>query len=145
MAGGCTSTTANLVESPLSVDQQQRAILEIVPPGSTRDEVEQRLKSAGIEYTPGTSRSIYYLSLWKRPDGQRWHINVALLFDGEGKLYSSRPADGPVGRMSDAATAAASAKPGWRKAGPTTNEQSPAPIANGDEEARVAFPGQATR
>ena len=137
-AGGCSSPPTSLVESPLTVEQQQRAVLDLVPVGSTRDEAERRLKAAGIEYTASRSQSIYYLSLWNRRDGERWHINVALLFDGEGKLYASRPADAAVERM--AAASATAGQPGWRKAG--VNVDPPVAAANGDEDARVPFPGQ---
>jgi hypothetical protein len=138
LTGGCSSPPTSLVESPLSVEQQQRAVLDLVPVGSTRDEAERRLKAAGIEYTASRSQSIYYLSLWNRRDGERWHINVALLFDGEGKLYASRPADAAVERMS--AASASAGQPGWRKAG--LGIDAPPAAANGDEDARVPFPGQ---
>ncbi len=87
---GCASGRPSLVDSPLSIEQQQQAVLEIVPRGSSRDEAEKRLKAAGIEYRTGGKGSIYYLMLWNRPDGQRWHIDVALLFDQSGKLYQTR-------------------------------------------------------
>src|SRR5437588_12580351 len=87
---GCASGHPSLVDSPLSIEQQQQAVLEIVPRGSSRADAEQRLKAAGIEYRQGGKGSIYYLMLWNRPDGQRWHIDVALLFDQSGKLYQTR-------------------------------------------------------
>jgi hypothetical protein len=81
------------VECPLSAAEQQQAVLEIVPRGTSRAEAIRRLKEAGIEFSPGRKDSIYYLSLWTRSNGQRWHINVALLFDPAGNLYATRPAD----------------------------------------------------
>jgi hypothetical protein len=93
LMAGCSAPGKSLVECPLSVNQQQEAVLAIVPPGTPRGLAEQRLKAAGIEFTPGGNGSIYYLSLWSRADGERWHINVALLFDQAGKLYQTRPAD----------------------------------------------------
>ena len=96
---GCASHGASLVECPLSGDQQQQAVLDIVPRGTSRAEAERKLRAAGIEYSPGQRNSIYYLGLWNRPDGKRWHINVALLFDQDGKLYQTRPADSVTERF----------------------------------------------
>src|SRR5690349_17924367 len=118
-AAGCNSPPTSLIESPLSVEQQQQAVLQVVPVGSTRDDAERKLKGAGIDYTAGQGRTIYYLSLWNRPDGQRWHINVALLFDSEGKLYASRPADAAVERGTGITPAAGQS--GWRRAGQMAN------------------------
>jgi hypothetical protein len=87
---GCAVWRPTLVDSPLSIEQQQQAVLDIVPRGLPRDEVERRLKNAGIEYRKGGNGSIYYLMLWNRADGQRWHIDVALLFDQSGRLYQTR-------------------------------------------------------
>ena len=90
---GCAAPGTNLVDCPLTSDQQQQAVLEVVPRGTSRADAERRLREAGIEFSPGLKNSIYYLGLWKRPDGKRWHIKVALLFDNEGRLYQTRPAD----------------------------------------------------
>lgn len=141
LAGGCSSPPTHLMESPLSVERQQQAVLEVVPIGTPRAEAERRLKAAGIEYTASRSQSMYYLSLWNRQDGERWHINVALLFDADGKLYSSRPADATVDRVSAAAVSAG--QPGWRKAGSAGTAEAPRPVGPGEEDARVPFPGQA--
>lgn len=100
-AAGCTSPGTRLIESPLSVDEQQRAVLAIVPEGTSRDEAERRLKAAGIEFAQGGNGSIYYLSLWNRTDGERWHIKVALLFDSQGKLYQTRSAESSIAVAAD--------------------------------------------
>ena len=102
---GCAAPGTNLVECPLSSEQQQQAVVEIVPRGTSRAEAERRLRAAGIEYSASQTSSIYYLGLWTRPDGKRWHINVALLFDKEGKLYQTRPADSATERMTNESTA----------------------------------------
>src|SRR5262245_36787278 len=104
VAAGCSSPGKPLIESPLSFSQQQQAVLEVVPRGTSRGEAEKRLRAAGIEFTPGGNGSIYYLSLWNRRDGTRWHISVALLFDSAGKLYESRPADAATGLVSTTPT-----------------------------------------
>jgi hypothetical protein len=102
---GCAAPGTNLVECPLSGEKQQQAVLEIVPRGTSRSEAERKLRAAGIEYSPGQGSSIYYLGLWNRPDGKRWHINVALLFDKDGKVYQTRPADSSTEQLSNEALA----------------------------------------
>lgn len=97
----CATSGTSLVQCPLSPEQQQQAVLEIVPRGTLRAEAERRLRSAGIEYSPGQRNSIYYLGLWNRSDGKRWHINVALLFDKDGRLYQTRPADSATEPLTD--------------------------------------------
>src|SRR5262245_22828613 len=97
LAAGCAGPGKPLVESPWTIERQQQAVLEIVPRGTHRDDAGRRLKAAGIEYTTGGNRSIYYLSVWQRPEGTRWHINVALLFDEAGHLYETRALDAATG------------------------------------------------
>jgi hypothetical protein len=98
---GCHSGAPRLAASPLSVAEQQAAILKIAPLGTPREELLERLKEAGIQATPGSSPSIYYCDVWNREDGQRWHLDVALLFDGSGQLYLTRPAQAEIGLESD--------------------------------------------
>lgn len=59
--------------------------------GTSREDVEARLKAAGIAGGFNTNRSIYYCDLWKRDDNLRWHLNVSLLFDEQGLLYATQP------------------------------------------------------
>ncbi|MFO0918329.1 MAG: hypothetical protein U0872_08450 [Planctomycetaceae bacterium] len=80
-----------LVTCPWSVLEQARKIEAIVPPGTTREEAVTRLKKEGIAGNFGQAESIYYCDIWERSKSERWHINVALLFDEEGKLYGLRP------------------------------------------------------
>src|SRR5436189_225428 len=61
--------------------------------GSAHSKRWFRPKAAGIEFNVGGNESIFYLSLWNRPNGERWHINVALFFDSAGNLYQTRRAD----------------------------------------------------
>jgi hypothetical protein len=138
---GCSSPGKPLIESPLSFSQQQQAVLDVVPKGTSRGEAENRLRKAGIEFTPGGNGSIYYLSLWNRPDGTRWHISVALLFDSAGKLYESRPADSATGLVSTTPTG--SGERLSREHDPATASR-PAIIDDGsdDSAARLAFPAQ---
>jgi hypothetical protein len=85
------------VECPLPVEEQQQAVLEIAPRGTSRDDLERRLASAGIEFSRGGNGSIYYLTVWNRPNGEHWHMNVALLFDSAGTLYHARAANASTG------------------------------------------------
>jgi hypothetical protein len=130
------------VECPLSAAEQQQAVLEIVPRGTPRAEAARRLKEAGIEFSPGRKDSIYYLSLWTRGNGQRWHINVALLFDPAGNLYATRPADSatePLEGLVGGTTAADTTESGgmWRSATPARVEDN-----RSDDYDNVPFPDQ---
>jgi hypothetical protein len=138
---GCASPGTKLVECPLSTEQQQQAVLEVVPRGSSRADAERRLKEAGIEFSPGKKNSIYYLSLWNRADGKRWHINVALLFDAQGKLYQTRQGDSATeplaGDLDAAAPAAARGRNFYGAAAATSTAAS-----RDDELKNVPFPYQ---
>jgi hypothetical protein len=140
LIAGCASPGGNLVECPLSAAEQQQAVLEVVPRGTSRGEALRRLKEAGIEFTPGRKDSIYYLSLWNRANGERWHINVALLFDPAGNLYATRPADSPTEPLAEvAAEPVAASEPGngWRAATPASA------VSNRDDDLdNVPFPDQ---
>src|SRR5579872_158869 len=138
---GCAAPGTNLVDCPLSTEQQQQRVLEIVPRGTSRAEAERRLRAAGIEYSEGQGSSIYYLGLWTRPDGKRWHINVALLFDKDGKVYQTRPADSSTEPLTNEAMADA------RRQAAATRDDGAASSAGGaarlpGDELQVPFPGQ---
>lgn len=133
LIGGCATSGTSLVECPLSSEQQQQAVLEIVPRGTTRANAEERLRKAGIEFSPGQKDSIYYLGLWKRADGKRWHIKVALLFDQEGKLYQTRPADSATQPLAKNAQTDAS----WPEANSTTSDSTAANSRNAGGTART--------
>jgi hypothetical protein len=140
LMSGCSAPGKPLIESPLPVSQQQQAVLDVVPRGTSRGEAEKRLRAAGIEFTPGGNGSIYYLSLWNRPDGTRWHISVALLFDSAGKLYESRPADSATGLVSTTPTGSGERLTEGRDS--STASRPPVVDADGadDSAARLAFP-----
>lgn len=93
---GCLMPGLGYRENPLSTLDQQREVEKIVPPGTSRAEVESRLKIAGIEVSPGTSPRIAYCDVWNRSGKGRWVMNVALLFDENGKLVGTRPANSPT-------------------------------------------------
>jgi hypothetical protein len=77
--------------SPLDYAHQEAAILDIVPKGTSKEQVVADLKQAGISGSFGVRDSIYYCDAWRKPGGETWHLDVALLFDDEGKLYATRP------------------------------------------------------
>lgn len=92
---GCAAgpQTGMLVESPLATETQQEEVLAIAPAGTPREEAIQKLTDAGLVIHQGASATIYYCDVWNRPDGSRWRMNVALLFDKQGRLYRARSAD----------------------------------------------------
>jgi hypothetical protein len=139
LVAGCATPATSLIACPLSGEQQQQAVLEIVPRGTSRVEVERRLRKAGIEFSPGQKNSIYYLGLWNRPDGQRWHINVALLFDNEGRLYQTRPADSATEPLTNENQSAA-----WRQAN-SSGEISTGPESTGANAAGADGPSGTMR
>lgn len=119
---GCARGLGSISPSPLSTDEQQQALLAIVPHGTARDEARQRLQQAGIEFSTGQSQSVYYCTLWNRPDGGRWQLDVALLFDADGRLYATRRGDSETGIDSagDAPLAAPAQAPSLRAAATQT-------------------------
>lgn len=103
----CQMTPVRVSACPLTFDQQSAEIVGIAPLGTPRDAAVELLADAGIRGNfAHMSNSIYYCDLWERPDGERWHTQVALLFDDEGLLYATRPADAAVS-AGQAQTAAA--------------------------------------
>ena len=91
ISAGCQLSTPRFVKSPLSYSQQAEAILEIVPKGTDRDAVVEKLERSGIQGNfSAVSKAIYYCDTWEREDGKRWLMNVALLFDESGRLYATR-------------------------------------------------------
>jgi hypothetical protein len=142
LMAGCMAPGKPLIESPLSFSQQQQAVLDVVPKGTSRGEAEKRLRAAGIEFTPGGNGSIYYLSLWNRPDGNRWHIDVALLFDSAGKLYESRPADSTTGLVSTTPTGSGERLAQEREPAAASKQAVADVDGANDSAARLAFPAQ---
>jgi len=90
---GCVGIPRQIVPCPLTYSEQEKELLTVVPKGIRREEVLRRLGTAGIEGSFGISRRVYYCDLWNRPNGDRWHMNVALLFDDSGKLYKTQMAE----------------------------------------------------
>ena len=90
---GCASLSTQIVPCPLTYTEQTKEVLNVVPKGTRREDALRKLAAAGIEGSFGISRRVYYCELWNRPDGSRWHLNVALLFDETGKLYKTQAAD----------------------------------------------------
>jgi len=92
LATGCQINHApGLIECPIPPAEQAAQLVEVVPLGTARENVLPKLKDAGIQGDFGENESIFYCDVWTRPNGERWHINVALLFDERGRLYQTRP------------------------------------------------------
>lgn len=97
LIAGCRLGQQPIIEeSRLSWSEQKARIHEIAPVGTPRDEAVERLRAAGIDGEFGARDTIYYCGLWERPDGTYWQMDVALLFDAEGRLYDLRPAEAEV-------------------------------------------------
>tara|TARA_R110002095_G_scaffold163200_1_gene141382 strand:- start:53101 stop:53448 length:348 start_codon:yes stop_codon:yes gene_type:complete len=86
----------HVVPAPLVFEEQSQKILEIAPVGTQKEQAIKQLNAAGISGEFSSSPSIYYCDLWKREDGNRWHLNVALLFNETGAVYKTRPAQADV-------------------------------------------------
>jgi hypothetical protein len=98
---GCVSLNRSIMPCPLTYSEQEKEILGVVPKGTRREEALRRLAAAGVEGNFGISRRVYYCDLWTRKNGERWHINVALLFDDSGKLYRTQVAECDVSVVPD--------------------------------------------
>lgn len=98
---GCAGLSTQIVPCPLTYSEQSKEVLNVVPKGTRCDDALRKLAAAGIDGSFGISRRVYYCELWKRPDGSRWHLNVALLFDETGRLYKTQAADCDVTMSSD--------------------------------------------
>jgi hypothetical protein len=98
---GCASLSTQITPCPLTYSEQTKEVLNLVPKGTRRDDALRKLAAAGIEGSFGISRRVYYCELWNRPDGSRWLLNVALLFDETGKVYKTQAADCDVTMSSD--------------------------------------------
>ena len=119
-----------------------------MPEGTSREEAQRRLKAAGIDSSPGANGSISYVALWNRPNGERWHMNVALLFDAAGNLYRTRAANAATGLAADVGLQPDARAGDPRRSSLATDPSVSArpdarPTATSDDDTeRVAFPGQ---
>ena len=107
LTGGC-QTLPTLVTCPIPEPEQAARIQDIVPVGTERRTAVEKLRDAGIGGTFSTGESIFYCSTWLQNEQERWHINVDVLFDKDGRVYAYRPdPHGPA-----ATTAARQEEPG---------------------------------
>lgn len=104
LLAGCTGFQ-QVVPAPLVFEEQSKEILAIVPLGTPKTEAVQKLTEAGVSGEFASSPSIYYCDLWERENGNRWHMNVALLFNEQGELYQTRPAQSDVTWQSESEAA----------------------------------------
>jgi hypothetical protein len=126
---GCASLSTQIVPCPLTYSEQIKEVLNVVPKGTRREDALRKLAAAGIEGNFGISRRVYYCELWVRPDGSRWHLNVALLFDETGKLYKTQAADCDVTALPD-------------KSLPSAEKQNNEPGRFGEQPNTSAIPAQ---
>lgn len=96
LVAGCQLNTGTLVRCPWQYSRQQQAVLELVPLGTPRDAAIERLAAEGIAGAFGINDTIYYCDVWQREDGDRWHLNVAVLFDESGLVKECRPAQAAI-------------------------------------------------
>mgnify|MGYP006908295313 FL=1 len=95
MTAGCHLPIGkpSIIASPLSQAAQEAAILDVAPLGTPREKAVAALETAGITGNYGTRDSIYYCDLWQRPEVVTWQMNLAVLFDEEGRVYKTRTAN----------------------------------------------------
>ena len=94
---GCRLGDSKIASSPHSYDEQVAAVLKVALVGSQRDQVVRALEAAGIRGSFGVSQSTYYCDVWQREDGSLWDLDVALLFDEQGRLYKTTRGETAVG------------------------------------------------
>ncbi len=98
---GCAGNGRQIVASPLSISDQQQEIARIVPLGTNYETARTKLAAAGIECsTSEVSKSGLWCVLWNRPDGQRWMLDVKLLFDAKGRFYQMQQGQSETGQVS---------------------------------------------
>lgn len=115
------------IRDAISFQEQSNAIQRIVPKGTPRDDAEKKLREAGIVGSFATKhRSVYHCELWNRPDGERWHLYVTLLFDDQKRLYAIRRAGGfDVADRTRPASPGEGASPRIPGSGPFHSQQLP--------------------
>ena len=87
---GCRLWNGRRISNPLSYQQQVAEIRKIVPLGTPRGTAVTLLKKSGIEGDFGeVGSTIFYCRIWNRKNGERWHLQASLLFDHDGKFYST--------------------------------------------------------
>jgi hypothetical protein len=136
-AGGCLNGKRGIIESPLTISEQQSALLRVVPLGTPREQVEQLLGKAGIEYVKAPRETVIHCTVWNQPGGERWHINVALLFDRNKELYAVRESDARIELSTEEQNPAAASLPWGRTTGSAPPGANPAPTPDGDEPRRA--------
>ena len=99
---GCVGITHAIVPCPLTYSEQEKELLTVVPKGYSPG------RKRCVGWRPrewrgsfGISQRVYYCELWKRPSGEQWHINVALLFDDAGKFYKTQVAEAETAVVPD--------------------------------------------
>lgn len=91
---GCNTLQRETFVSDVTYRDQAAEIQKLVQFGSHRAATVRILEDAGIEgeYS-SVGNSIYYCQLWKRKNGKRWAMNVALLFNMQDRFYAMQPTE----------------------------------------------------
>lgn len=97
------SRNSKMMDCPWTFSQQQRELEQLIHPGASRAEVEQKLNAAGIVVAPGSTPALAYCDVWNRPNGEHWRMNVALQFDSKGMLMGMRSAQSDTGVLAGGA------------------------------------------
>lgn len=138
---GCQTAGFGYRPSPLNALEQGDEIEKLAPPGTPREEVERRLKEAGVEVSPGSSPHIAYCDVWNRAGGDRWVLNVALLFDESGKLLGTRPSQSETGVMGETPQAVAGAEQQENQSSPERMSDAQVRRASGEVSSPTRLPG----
>jgi len=82
---GCVSLSRSIVACPLTYSEQEKELLTVVPKGPAAKKRCAAWRPRGGGKLRHQPPSLLLRSL-ERSNGDRWHINVALLFDDTGKF-----------------------------------------------------------
>lgn len=126
---GCMLESTPILPAPIPASEQQFSVLEIVQPGTERDEAIARLNEAGILGSFGATgaKSVFYCDVWNREDGERWHLDVAVLFDDQGRVINTRVGDSTPIESDSQPRSPTSAEPTRVAAEPTADREQPGP------------------
>ena len=146
--GGCRLFDSGKINGTMGYRQQMSEITRVAPYGTPRAKAVASLEKAGVvgEYSRA-GNTIYYCQLWNRPDGKRWHMTVALLFNAKDEFYAVNLADADI-KQGDADTSTTGPQaPGKARVNPSRSPSastSPVPWPNDKSGTDPAFAEPAT-
>jgi hypothetical protein len=145
---GCRMFDSGKISGTMGYQQQMAEITRIAPYGTPRPKAVASLEKAGVigEYSRA-GNSIYYCQLWNRPDGKRWHMTVALLFNAKDEFYAVNLADADIQQGDAGGSTTGTQSPGKARVNPSRRPSGgTSPVPWPDEKSRTspAFPEPAT-